>query len=95
MLQAIMDAISVSHHSLRIFTTKLNISNIFSESFGPNIWFDDISDDHKWSKLFQRKYGVVMRGGITRFESGTASNNFGVLVSTSENSNILATFPHR
>ena len=36
-----------------------------------------------------------MRGGITRFESGTASNNLGVLVSASENSNILATFPQR
>lgn len=52
-------------------------------------------DDHKCKKTFQRKYGVVMRGGITLFESGTASNNFGVLVSTSENSNILATLPHR
>ena len=49
----------------------------------------------KWNTTSHRKYGVVMRGGITRFESGTASNNFGVLLSVSENSNMLATFPHR
>ena len=35
-----------------------------------------------------------MRGGMTLFESGTASNSFGVLVSASENSSILATLPH-
>jgi len=34
-----------------------------------------------WSQsfVFQRKYGVVTRGGTTRWLSGTASNSFGVL----------------
>lgn len=43
----------------------------------------------------QRKYGVVVLGGITRSESGTARNNFGSLVFTSLKTIIEAIFPQR
>lgn len=43
----------------------------------------------------QRKYGVVVLGGITRSESGTARNNFGSLVFTSLKTMIEAIFPQR
>lgn len=43
----------------------------------------------------QRKYGVVVLGGITRSESGTARNSFGSLVFTSLKTMIEAIFPQR
>ena len=46
-----------------------------------------------WS--LHKKYGVAALVGIIRSLSGTASNSFGVRLSTSVNSRIEATLPQR
>ena len=49
----------------------------------------------RYKAINYKKYGVVVLGGITLSQSGTALKSLGSLVSASEKANIEAIFPQR
>ena len=61
--------------------------------FDTQISFEQ-SYPYKFTAIY-RKYGVVVLGGITRSQSGTALKSLGSLVSASEKASIEAMFPQR